>query len=221
MNLPSHEATGTGQRETARKRIFRTAAQLFAERGFHGTSIRDIAAASEVSVSTVLYHAGSKQQLLERILADSFSGQTPLLQAALQLDPAAMPDFEAFLSAHDAFIDVLIEHSVEFPQTRRLWLRLLLDEPELFAKLDAEYSRPLVERVMTLLQTLRDRRILATSDEQLRLFVASIDWILDGFFSGGNPTGDALGQPLPHAADVQHLAAFLKAHGRSFFTPRS
>jgi AcrR family transcriptional regulator len=48
--------------------LLRTALRLFAERGFHGTGIRDIAVAAEVSVSAMYYYASSKDELLESVM---------------------------------------------------------------------------------------------------------------------------------------------------------
>ncbi|MGE4481961.1 TetR/AcrR family transcriptional regulator [Acidocella sp.] len=57
------EATRTGTRET----IFLTAERLFAECGFDGVSVRDIAAAAQANIAAVNYHFGSKGDLLLEI----------------------------------------------------------------------------------------------------------------------------------------------------------
>jgi AcrR family transcriptional regulator len=59
---------GTGSRSQAtRERILDAAEQLFAERGFHGVSVRDITGAAEVDVALASYHFGNKQGLLEAV----------------------------------------------------------------------------------------------------------------------------------------------------------
>ncbi len=50
-------------------RILDCAERLFAEHGYHGTSIRDIAAAAEAQLALVGYHFGSKEQLLDAVVA--------------------------------------------------------------------------------------------------------------------------------------------------------
>lgn len=52
-----------------RDRIFDAAEQLFAERGFAGTSIRDIARLAEVQGALVNHHGGSKDDLFATIVA--------------------------------------------------------------------------------------------------------------------------------------------------------
>ena len=52
------------QRELKRNAVLQTAAQLFNERGFHATSLDDIAERLNVSKPTVYYYVESKDQIL-------------------------------------------------------------------------------------------------------------------------------------------------------------
>jgi len=52
------------QRETKRNAVLSTAAQLFNERGFHATSLDDIAARLNVSKPTLYYYVKNKDQIL-------------------------------------------------------------------------------------------------------------------------------------------------------------
>lgn len=64
-------ARGRGPRkagpEATRQRILDAAELLFAERGFHAVSVRDITAAAGVDVALINYHFGSKQLLFESV----------------------------------------------------------------------------------------------------------------------------------------------------------
>lgn len=51
-----------------RTKILRAAARLFAQKGFSGTSVRDIVSAAGENVSAVNYHFGSKQKLYRATL---------------------------------------------------------------------------------------------------------------------------------------------------------
>lgn len=55
--------------ETTRERILDVAEALFADGGFDGTSIRDIAMSVEVGVAVITHHFGSKANLFEMIVA--------------------------------------------------------------------------------------------------------------------------------------------------------
>src|SRR5262245_3135712 len=62
---------------TRREELTRTAARLFAERGFHGTSMGDLAEAMGVQKGSLYSLTGSKQELLQTTLgqgANAFHG---------------------------------------------------------------------------------------------------------------------------------------------------
>jgi AcrR family transcriptional regulator len=50
-----------------RDRILRTAERLFAERGFNGVSVRELAAAAQVNIASIGYHFESKEGLLSEV----------------------------------------------------------------------------------------------------------------------------------------------------------
>ncbi len=50
-----------------RTHILQTAERLFSERGYDGTSMRDIADAGGINVSMIFYYFGSKEKLLEAL----------------------------------------------------------------------------------------------------------------------------------------------------------
>jgi AcrR family transcriptional regulator len=48
--------------------ILQVAETLFAEKGFDGTSIRDIAKEAKINIAMISYYFGSKEQLLESLI---------------------------------------------------------------------------------------------------------------------------------------------------------
>jgi AcrR family transcriptional regulator len=69
--------------EPAAERIQAAALALFAERGFHGTGIRDLAERAGLSSATLYHYMGTKEDLLVRIMRQSLER---LLAAGRQLD---------------------------------------------------------------------------------------------------------------------------------------
>src|SRR3979409_1876422 len=59
--VASDDADGT------RERILRTAERLFAERGFNGVSVRELAAAAQVNIASIGYHFDNKEGLLSEV----------------------------------------------------------------------------------------------------------------------------------------------------------
>jgi len=80
----------TGSTDTSRV-IADAAIRLFYERGYHGTSIRDIAREANVGIATLFHHHGSKAELLRRIMNTGFDDLLAEMEEAVQAagdDPA-------------------------------------------------------------------------------------------------------------------------------------
>ena len=67
-------------------RILENAVRIFSEKGFHGTSIRDIASASECSLPTLYYYYKSKDKLFEEIVVNQFFIITEKMNRKLDLN---------------------------------------------------------------------------------------------------------------------------------------
>jgi AcrR family transcriptional regulator len=70
--------------------IIETAEKLFADNGFDGTSVRDIAEEAGVNVAMISYYFGSKEKLLHALFIYRAEGTTQVLEGMLQnkeLDP--------------------------------------------------------------------------------------------------------------------------------------
>src|ERR1044071_6606272 len=91
------------------RRIRLAAIDLFAERGFHGTGIRDIATAAGATLSSLYHHFGSKDDLLVDIM---FASTEPLRLAAERA--------RAELPAPSECLAMLIEQHVWAHVTDRL-----------------------------------------------------------------------------------------------------
>jgi AcrR family transcriptional regulator len=93
-----------------KEKLMDAAEQLFARRGFHGTSVRDITGAAGVDLALVNYHFGSKKQLLAAVIERR--GQV-LNQERLQRLAAerlrAAPDPPSTESVVDAFLDPILD----------------------------------------------------------------------------------------------------------------
>lgn len=64
-----------------KEHIMKHALELFAAKGFEGTSVRDIAAAAQVNVAMMNYYFGSKEKLFEAVVEYKASYMKDVLQA--------------------------------------------------------------------------------------------------------------------------------------------
>jgi AcrR family transcriptional regulator len=65
-------------------KIITTAEELFAENGFSGTSVRDIAEKADVNVAMISYYFGSKEKLLEALFTYRAEGTTQTFESMFQ-----------------------------------------------------------------------------------------------------------------------------------------
>lgn len=89
---------------STRDRILDVAEVLFAQRGFDGTSLREITRQADVNLGAVNYHFGSKSELFSEVLQRRFEPMNrrriDLLEAAIARDAPEPPPLEDMLEAY-------------------------------------------------------------------------------------------------------------------------
>jgi AcrR family transcriptional regulator len=106
--------------------ILRHSAQIFAERGFEGASVRDISRATGVSLSGLYYYFESKQKLLYLIQSTSFTYILEQLQARLRL-----------VHEPESRLRLLVQNHIEYFLSHPNEMRVLSHEED---ALDPPYS---------------------------------------------------------------------------------
>ena len=84
------QRTGTARRELVENEIYEHAIRLFAERGFAGTSLQDIADALGITRPALYYYVKSKDDLLAKLASDVAGGsatQMTQITERTDLDP--------------------------------------------------------------------------------------------------------------------------------------
>jgi AcrR family transcriptional regulator len=87
-------------RADTRARVLAAAAALFAARGFHGTTARDIAERAKVNLASAHYHFGSKEALYIEVLRVQVEDVNRVLErrgVATIADPRAIAGILAHL----------------------------------------------------------------------------------------------------------------------------
>jgi AcrR family transcriptional regulator len=83
--------------------ILRTAARVFAEKGFHSTSMRDIARETKVSLAGLYYYCKSKDELLFLIQDNCFGHVLARLEARLKETGDPVERFRLVVENHLSF----------------------------------------------------------------------------------------------------------------------
>src|ERR671933_1714205 len=83
--------------------ILRTAARIFAEKGYHSTSMRDISRATNVSLSGLYYYCKSKEELLFLIQDNCFGRVHERLEERLKETASPVEKLRVVIENHLSF----------------------------------------------------------------------------------------------------------------------
>ena len=89
--------------QATKDRLVAAAASLFAERGYHATSVRDIARRAGANVASGHYHYGSKKALYVEVLRDQFRS----VQSELRKRGGSRPREELSHLSREEIVEVL------------------------------------------------------------------------------------------------------------------
>lgn len=102
--------------ESKRARILQAALELFSTRGYHGTSMQQLAAAAGVSKGLLFHHFTDKARLLEALLAD--------LQQ--RLGPVPAVESASPREAYELMIHQIFQHLTAAPELAKLLVPLAI-----------------------------------------------------------------------------------------------
>jgi AcrR family transcriptional regulator len=98
--------------------IMETAEVLFADKGFNGTSVRDIAEKAHVNLAMISYYFGSKDKLLESLF--DYRGEHIKLKLESMVEDKTLGSFEK--------LELLIDHYIEKIMNQQCFSRIMVRE---------------------------------------------------------------------------------------------
>ena len=101
--MSSRLEPATRQYDEKLQRILKTSAKIFAEKGFHHTSVRDISRATKMSLSGLYYYFTTKEELLFLIQERCFLTLLRRWEQAAALDHDVRARIRAFAENHLSF----------------------------------------------------------------------------------------------------------------------
>jgi AcrR family transcriptional regulator len=173
--------------------LIEAAKQLVGERGYAGTSVRDLVAASGTNLAAVNYHFGSRDQLLTQAVLESFLEWTDRLGRAARADPKAGPVEQILASVH-AMLGDFAETEAMFASFLEAVLQARRS-PELRGQLAEHYAEQRRRVGELVVGGQGDRQVPARMVEVIAsLLIAVTDGLLlqSVLDPGAVPTGDEL-----------------------------
>lgn len=122
------------------ERILEEATRLFADKGFNGTSVQEVADAVGVRKSSLLYHYASKDELRRAVLRKIIEHWNEALPSLLAAATSGQGQF-------DALVDALVAFFVADAYRARLVVREVLDRPDQMREMMKDHIGPWVRIV--------------------------------------------------------------------------
>lgn len=168
--------------------ILRSAAAIFAEKGYHQASIRDIARATGVSLSGLYYYFDSKEELLFLIQDNAFGTLAATLERLLE-----------GVEGPEARLRVLMENHLRYFVEHQAEMKVLSHEAE---ALSGEFRRKVNAKKRRLtevaMQILRDARPDADIDLRTATFAlfGMMNWLYNWHRPDRDPSPERLADDM-------------------------
>lgn len=197
--MPAAEVTST------RDAILDAAEQRFANDGFAGASVRDIARDVGLRNQASLYHYfESKEAMYEAVLARGVDALLPLWQAAGLVIDASEDGARA--GAIGAYLDRVFDYLVAHPHLARLIERAGLDEDRFVAGAVPRLLRPLYLQGVQVLEGVGG----SWQPSQLPFLATGLFHLIFGYFANATLLRAVLDEDPNSPRMLEHQRAFLK-----------
>jgi AcrR family transcriptional regulator len=182
--------TEPARTETPQK-LIDVAIQLFAANGFKGTSIRDIAKLTGMTISNIYYYFGNKDGLLLAILEHSSKQLLDKLRSASASDLEPLERFKELVRTHLSLVEVHKKEAKIF----------FLDEEHLSAegnKLNRQFQIDILQIYRQELEALKSAGYINYKNLTILAFniLGVINWHLRWFRSEGKLTLEQINQEV-------------------------
>jgi TetR/AcrR family transcriptional regulator, regulator of cefoperazone and chloramphenicol sensitivity len=155
--------------DATRAKLLGAAGRMFAERGYHATTVRDICSRAGANVALVNYYFGDKQGLYMAVLHQLMARSADLDKVRDAFDKDAPPE-DTLRAVIKARLRGLCPGVLADEKSRILMHELAQPTPALTRVIN-DISRPLYERMLALVGGIIGRR---PHDEKTRLCVHSV-----------------------------------------------
>lgn len=190
---------------STRDRILDAATILFADKGFDGVSTRELARAVGVSIATLHYHIGAKQDLYNEVVQRLNATEDRLVRSLIEdyqskaaaIRPGILEFFEQLMNAY-------LDLNLREPHRARFYQRRWLDPQLTLGQQEREGFAALLALINDLAGQAKARGEIR-KDLDIGLMVRGLEWLLYGYLtSGGVDPQTWQGDPT----EPSRLAAF-------------
>jgi AcrR family transcriptional regulator len=129
------------EQPSTKQLLLQMATSLFAERGYYGVSIADIANTIGVTKQSLLYHFGSKEKLYEAVIENISEQTVGGLEAYFEEEQPDLEQLEEFFLAQ-------LHMTLSHPESSRVILRELMDNKQRADSVKAWILNPYLDSIV-------------------------------------------------------------------------
>ncbi|VVJ17983.1 Transcriptional regulator [Amycolatopsis camponoti] len=191
----SREKATTARRELVENELYEHATRLFAERGFAGTSLQDIADALGITRPALYYYVKSKEELLAKLVTEVTNGPLEELTelVARDLDPVAKLR---------GIVEIIVGRRVRQPERFRLLIRSEAELPAALTEAYDEGRRAVLKTIAGVIEDgVRVGRFRPVDARVAALGVLGMcNWVAWWYHPGGRDTAEVVVEQLADMA---------------------
>lgn len=169
--------------DNRREHLIATAARLFLQKGYHGTTMRDVAASINMQPGSPFYHFSSKQELLFAVVTD---GLRTCIDRLMAIDPESQSPLDYFRTMVRTYtVDMLDERVVSIPLVVDEWRHLEGEPRQTFLDLRRQHE----DLWLSALQRLQAAGLVSKANRlSCRFFLSALTRISTWYDSQGSLT---------------------------------
>jgi len=164
-----------------KERLLLAATELFAEKGFHGSSTREITWRARTNLSSLYFHWRSKANLYIEVHRRIFQLMTKVAQEVADLLGQGLHSSKSLDEMMEPITNRVFEFFDANPNLARLNLHRVLDDSVLAARIEKEFENPLHQAMALCYRRLTEEGLITVRDPELLSF--SLETLLDRYFA--------------------------------------
>jgi AcrR family transcriptional regulator len=209
ISLKKKESLLEQEGSSTKERLLQVAKELFAQKGFHGTSTREITRQAGTNLSSLYFHWQSKENLYLAVYRQLFQELATLAQEVVDLIEDGLRSHKPLEEVIEPVTDRIFEFFDTNRELARLNLHRVLEDGALAVQIEEEIESPLYHAVARFYQRLTEEGLIKVTDPELLPF--SLESLLDRYFASPVHAERAMG------LEQEVLRVRLRNHFRETF----
>jgi AcrR family transcriptional regulator len=167
--------------QATKERLLQVATALFAQKGFHGVSTREITRQARANLSSLYFHWRSKENLYLAAYRDLFQRLAALSQEFFALLEKGLRTHESLEQVIYPLADLVFDFYEANPELARLNLHRVLEDGAVAMQVEQEFENPFYHTLARCYQRLTEAGFIHVSDPEFLPF--SLEILLDLYFA--------------------------------------